>query len=437
MNSAYFRLVWLLTISSYGLAQDTSTSTSTSTSAPAPAELGRTTLSGTRGLPSSNISLPYQSYSTQITLPQQSYSNVLTFTHNASGTTSQTGSSVTVITGSGSPTSTGTTPTVTNSQACNGWTELCSRKYSNITMVAAHNSPFVRAGNAGSNQELDVHQQLDDGVRLLQAQIQFPKNGNEPHFCHTSCDMLDAGPITQWLTRVRDWVDAHPYDVITILLGNGNYSKAELYVPYIEASGITKYVYQPPLQPMKLDDWPTLEWMIQRGKRVVMFLDYVANQTAYPWLMDEFSQMWETPFNPLDNNFPCVVHRPPGLSEDGAKDRLYLLNNNLNVEVSLAGASILIPAVSVLNTTNSASGPGSLGASAAQCRAKWDRAPNFLNVDYYNYGEPPGSVFQVAAAMNNVTYNRVCCGQKPSAASRLSFSGLMVWLLPAILLSLF
>ena len=32
-------------------------------------------------------------------------------------------------------------------------------------------------------------------------------------------------------------------------------------------------------------------------------------------------------------------------------------------------------------------------------------------VDFYNYGNEPGSVFQVAAQMNNVTYRGGCCGK--------------------------
>ena len=40
--------------------------------------------------------------------------------------------------------------------------------------------------------------------------------------------------------------------------------------------------------------------------------------------------------------------------------------------------------------------------------ADWGRAPNFLLVDYYNNGS--GSVFEVAARYNKVTYNRPCCG---------------------------
>lgn len=54
----------------------------------------------------------------------------------------------------------------TNTQPCNNYPEFCSRKYSNITEVTAHNSPFVRRGNAASNQQLDVTYQLNDGIRM-------------------------------------------------------------------------------------------------------------------------------------------------------------------------------------------------------------------------------------------------------------------------------
>jgi hypothetical protein len=55
---------------------------------------------------------------------------------------------------------------VVNTQPCNGYPEFCDRKYSNITMVAAHNSPFAIQGNVAANQALGVEYQLDDGVRM-------------------------------------------------------------------------------------------------------------------------------------------------------------------------------------------------------------------------------------------------------------------------------
>lgn len=55
----------------------------------------------------------------------------------------------------------------------------------------------------------------------------------------------------------------------------------------------------------------------------------------------------------------------------------------------------------------------------------WNRPPNFLLVDYYNYGNFNGSVFEVAADMNNVTFVNTCCG-KMSAATRVLVSATMV-----------
>lgn len=47
----------------------------------------------------------------------------------------------------------------------------------------------------------------------------------------------------------------------------------------------------------------------------------------------------------------------------------------------------------------------------------WDRPPNFILVDYYNVGNVDGSVFHVAAELNNVTYKGECCGIKISSGA--------------------
>lgn len=64
----------------------------------------------------------------------------------------------------------------------------------------------------------------------------------------------------------------------------------------------------------------------------------------------------------------------------------------------------------------------------------WGRYPNFLLVDFYDAGD--GSVFEVAARANNVTYNRKCCGKRVSAASQLQMMGWYM-LIIAIIVSVF
>ena len=263
-------------------------------------------------------------------------------------------------------TSTSTSPT--NSQPCNNYPELCSRKYSNITEVAAHNSPFVAPNNAAANQALGVIDQLNDGIRMLQGQT-HSVNGTI-YYCHTSCDLLNVGTAEAYFTNISHWIRRHPYDVVTLLIGNGDLVNVNNYVAPLQSSGLARYAYIPPKVPMGIDDWPTLSELILTQKRIVIFMDYNANQTSVSYVLDEFSQMWETPFSPTNRSFPCTQQRPPDLDMQEAEQRLYIANHNLNTELTLAGNSILVATVSLLNETNNITGFGSLGAMADECDGK-------------------------------------------------------------------
>ena len=210
------------------------------------------------------------------TLPvgdDHSSDNIFTVT-GTSGPTSR------IISSSASPTST---------QSCNSYPQFCNRKYSNITQVAAHNSPFIQQNNAARNQMLPVEDQLNDGIRMLQFQTHLV-NGTM-FLCHTSCDILNAGTLEAYLTRIAKWLRANPYNVLTILISNQNFVEPGQFLEPFESSGLYDYVYEPPKVGMALEDWPTLWSMIGHHKQVVVMLDYMANQMKYPWLLDEFSQM--------------------------------------------------------------------------------------------------------------------------------------------------
>ena len=310
---------------------------------------------------------------------------------------------------SGNATATTSSARPTNTVPCNGHPAFCSRSYSNITQVAAHNSPFSRPGNAASNQMLDVETQLNDGIRMLQ--FQTHQENDTMYLCHTSCDILNAGTLEDYLTTVVYWMRRNPYDVVTILMGNDDVVSPDKYVAPVVSSGLIDFVYIPPTVPMPLGSWPTLGEMLLKNQRAVVMLDYEANQQDIPWLLDEFSQLWETPFSPTDRDFPCTAQRPPDRPRDIRMDRMYMANHNLNVKVAVAGISLDLPAYNIINETNAVGGYGSAGAMVGNCTEEWNRPPNFLLVDYYNLGNFNGSVFQIAATANNVSYDRgSCCG---------------------------
>ncbi|MCJ1283907.1 hypothetical protein MMC26_003238 [Xylographa opegraphella] len=317
----------------------------------------------------------------------------------------------TVVTGA----STLSTPSATNNVPCNGYPELCDRQYSNITYVAAHNSPFDIPNNLASNQEYGVITQLNNGIRMLQGQTHVVDD--TVYLCHTSCKLLNAGTAEAYFAKVTAWLAANPNDVVTILIANADYVSVQNFTGPIESSGLSKYAYIPPTIPMNLTDWPTLGQLILKNQRALIFMDYEANQTAVPYILDEFSQMWETPFDPTNQTFPCTVQRPPGISNSQAMERMYLANHNLNKPLNLLGNTILVPNTALLNETNAASGYGSLGLAANNCAATWGRPPNFLLVDYYNIGN--GSVFEVAAQLNGVNRtNSSCCGTSQKSFGR-------------------
>jgi hypothetical protein len=260
------------------------------------------------------------------------------------------------------------------------------------------------------------------------------------YYCHTTCDLLNAGTVEDYLREVTDWVRDHPFDVITIIIGNGDYQlkdaqgnplvTSQNYVDPIEKSGLLPFIYQPPKTAMTREDWPTLSELIFKGKRVIVFIDYNFDTDAVPYMLWEFYNMWETPYSPTDINFLCTVSRPEGLNQNQTENMMYMANHNLNVQVSIAGANLLIPNTVDINSTNGLNGTGSLGLMANSCTNDWGRPPNFLLVDFYNMGPFNGSVFEVAARANNVTYNRKCCGvaslASTSRTSLVSLSSLII-----------
>ncbi|KAF1930115.1 PLC-like phosphodiesterase [Didymella exigua CBS 183.55] len=324
-----------------------------------------------------------------------------------------------------------------NTTPCNGHPEYCSRRFSNVSMVVAHNSPFVRPRNAASNQVLEVITQLTDGIRGLQFETQKPNSSSPIRLCHTSCDLLDAGTLESYLATVKGWLDDNPYEVIAIIMGNNNgqdtRNSATDYIHPFQDSGILEYVWTPPARNLNLTEWPTLSEMILRNERVVVMIDYNADQDAVPWLLSEFDYQWETPFSPTDPLFPCTQQRPPNQAEDVSRNRMYMLNHNLNVEIAIAGASILVPAYGLLDQVNADSGNGSLGTNIQGCEEMWGRPPNWLLVDYYNFGNFNGSVFQVAATANGVPYDRdSCCGELRKASGSTALGIDRSWLYAAV-----
>ncbi|KAI0782491.1 PLC-like phosphodiesterase [Irpex lacteus] len=277
---------------------------------------------------------------------------------------------------------------------CNGHAELCDRSYGNVSFVGTHDSYAVGTNNLATNQDYDVTQQLKDGVRLLQVEA-LNQNGT-PQLCHTSCTLQNGGTLQDYLGKVKSWMDSNTNDVVTLLITNTDGMPPTTFDGVFKAAGLDTASWTPPSAQLNSTAWPTLGSLIDGGTRLVTFLAQQADFTQVPYLIDEFTNVWETAFDVTDTTFDCNVNRTKG----DPTQQLYLINHFLD-KASVFG----LPAPDVGNaaTTNAASGTGSLGLQVETCEAQYGRAPNFLLVDFYEYGG--GSVFQVAATANGVSYD--------------------------------
>jgi len=283
-------------------------------------------------------------------------------------------------------------------QLCNGHTELCDRPYGNITFVGAHDS-FASSYNPfalSRTQEVDVSSQLRQGVRLLQVQAHM--NGKDVHFCHTSCILYDGGKVQNYFRKVKNFLDRHPNEVVTIIIANPENVTTSVWQPIFESTGFADMAYVPPQSsPMMRDQWPTLREFLDTGKRLVIFIDKGAeDNTAVPYLFSQFTVMWEDAYDPIDSKFPCKVDRTSGPLLPS--QQLNLMNHNLDFELIPIGHGLRIP--DRLNTprTNSIY---SIMAHASHCAPLVnDLYPNFVLLDFVNIGQAQEAV----ARLNGFRY---------------------------------
>ncbi|KAI9570387.1 PLC-like phosphodiesterase [Boletus coccyginus] len=274
---------------------------------------------------------------------------------------------------------------------CNGSPDLCNRSFGNLTFVGTHDSYAVGVNNLAADQDYNITQQLNDGIRMLQ--VQTHNLTGVIQLCHTSCSLYDGGPLSTYLATVKSWLDANSDEVLSLLIVNSDGFPPAAYDTVFKGAGLDTMSYAPPSASIPATQWPTLGSLIDSRKRLITFMDTSADFDSVPYIIDEFSNIWETPYD-VTTTFDCSVNRTQG----NPSTQMYLINHFL--DTLLLGQPV--PDPSQANQTNAVSGENSLGQQVSLCVSENGRNPNFMLVDFYEYGG--GSVFQVAATANGVTY---------------------------------
>lgn len=286
--------------------------------------------------------------------------------------------------------------TVSEGTSCNNSPNLCDRQYNNVTYLGAHDSAFLRDDSTDNsisgNQYLNATKALDAGLRFLQAQVHDQDGTLE--LCHSSCSLLDAGSLQDWLALISDWMAGNPNDVVTILLVNADSKDADTFGQAFNGSGIADYAYTPTTTEAT-SQWPTLGNMISNNQRLVTFITNIDPTTNYPYIMSEFDYIFETAYEITElTGFNCTLDRPSRLdSAANALSSSYMSLVN-HFKYQGLGSDILLPDVDSIDVVNSASTStaGNLGLHLQDCTSEFGTIPNFVLVDFWSAANPLDAV---------------------------------------------
>ncbi|KAF9092836.1 hypothetical protein BGX27_001717 [Mortierella sp. AM989] len=289
-------------------------------------------------------------------------------------------------------------------QLCNGYAALCSKTYDQVTYATTHNAySYTPKAALALNQNNDISTQLGDGIRALMLDAYKANTTNEIELCHTSCSLLDAGPLSRTLGQIKAFLEANPNEVITILWENSEGLSPAQFQTVYAAAGVSDYLYT---QPTGSTAWPTLADMISSGKRLVNFIASGGGDNSVAWLMSEYDYVFETPYQiKRGAEYLCTVDRP----KDERK-QMYVLNHFVSESFTASGQTIDIPQPGAAATTN---GP-ELVTHVNTCLSTFSQNPTFITVDFYE----KGTILETTAQLNGVTWNGKAATQpKPSGAA--------------------
>jgi hypothetical protein len=133
----------------------------------------------------------------------------------------------------------------------------------------------------------------DDGIRLLQAQTHLENSAI--NLCHSSCSLQSSGLLTTYLTTLSTWLTANPNEIVTLLLTNPDSISPSTFAEGFTSTGLAELAYVPSQSTTARTEWPTLGEMVDSGKRLVVFMDYDADFSSVPYILDggSPSPAWE------------------------------------------------------------------------------------------------------------------------------------------------
>jgi hypothetical protein len=330
---------------------------------------------------------------------------------------------------------TGASPTQASSTAtCNGYAQLCNRRLDEVSFAGTHNS-MSAADTPGwyiANQDRDIAQQLNDGIRAFKISTHYGTEDSsgfvhtnltsenaelnrvaqklvpdaraalqrvskslgrgsvgkkDVWLCHTLCE-LGATSMVSFLQTIHRFLELNPNQVL-VFFDEDAVKEQDIRSAFVRA-GVFKYLAR--LQPG--EPLPTLGQLIHAHKNIVVF-SQERTSGHFPWNPYAFKWMEDTPLGAVKpGQFTCKLYR-------GQAGNPILLMNNW-ADIFPPRPSPNVPLVK----------RDFLLSRAQQCAQQRGRVPNLILTDFYDRGNVIGAVDN----LNGVE------GRRPAKVFRVSSS---------------